>query len=337
MELFDQNHPGPTLLALRALKLGDLLVAVPALHALRRSNPEHRIVAAVPGWLAPIVQLVPGVDALLPTPGLDDPLPLAAGSIDTVVNLHGNGAQSRGLLDALGACRRIGHEGGGWRGPVWLDGIHERVRWARLVESHGMPADPADLAISRPEVPSPAAGATVVHVGAFYGSRRWPVERFARVVDALQHDGRQVVLSGSEAERPRAEDVADAAGLPHSQVLAGELQLDAFAALVSEASLVISADTGAAHLASAYGTPSVVLFGPAPASEWGPPAGGPHIVLTDASQRRGDTFSSVPDPALLAVSVADVLAATQTLLSERSSASGSRARLPAPSPSRLDD
>ena len=55
----------PTMLVLRALKLGDLLVAVPALTALRRHWPGHRIVLATSGWLAPIVDLVDGVDELL--------------------------------------------------------------------------------------------------------------------------------------------------------------------------------------------------------------------------------------------------------------------------------
>jgi ADP-heptose:LPS heptosyltransferase len=72
-------------------------------------------------------------------------------------------------------------------------------------------------------------------------------------------------------------------------------------------------DTGAAHLATAYATPSVVLFGPAPVARWGPPAG-PHVVLTDEQLRVGDVFATEPDPALLAVSPEDVLAAAEGLL-----------------------
>jgi hypothetical protein len=56
-----------------------------------------------------------------------------------------------------------------------------------------------------------------------------------------------------------------------------------------------------------------VIFGPAPPEEWGPPASGPHIVLTDASQRLGDTFSAIPDPALLAITPAHVLEAARGL------------------------
>jgi ADP-heptose:LPS heptosyltransferase len=302
----------PEILALRALKLGDLLVAVPALHALRRTFPEHRLIFAGPPWLRPVVGLVGGIDEHLPTPGLDGPLSLPACRVDIAVNLHGNGTDSRGVLEALAPGRRIGHRAPGWSGPEWQDGVHERHRWARLMEEHGIAADPLDLRIEVPAAPSPVAGASVVHVGAFYGSRQWPAERFAAVARSLAEDGRQVVLTGSAKERARALEVAGLAGLPEQQVLAGELELDEFAAVIAGARILVSADTGAAHLASAYGTPSVVLFGPAPVEEWGPPEG-PHIVLTDGALRRGDTFSAEPDPALLAVSVADVLAAVASL------------------------
>jgi ADP-heptose:LPS heptosyltransferase len=107
-------------------------------------------------------------------------------------------------------------------------------------------------------------------------------------------------------------EVCSRASLPPEAVLAGHLSLGEFAATIAAARLVVSADTGAAHLASAYGTPSVVLFGPAPPEIWGPPPG-PHVVLTKAELRLGDTFSGQPDPALLAVQVPDVLAAVREL------------------------
>lgn len=302
----------PEVLALRALKLGDLLVAVPALRGLRRAFPDHRILYAAQSWLEPIVQLTGAVDDLLPTHGLDVPLALRPGRVDIAVNLHGNGAESRGRLEALDAARRIGHRAPGWCGPDWEDGVHERYRWAHLVQSHGIDADPLDYHLLRPPVDSPAPGAVVIHVGAAYGSRLWPVKRFAEVAHALSDAGHQVLLTGSAGERPRAEAVAQAAGLDEDHVVAGRLGLLEFAALISSSSLVISADTGAAHLASAYSRPSVVLFGPAPVAEWGPPPG-PHLVLTDESVRRGETFASEPDPAILAVTPEDVLRAAAEL------------------------
>ncbi|MCZ2403796.1 glycosyltransferase family 9 protein [Paenarthrobacter sp. Z7-10] len=302
----------PVLLALRTLKLGDFLVAVPALRALKSAFPEHRLVYAAPGWLAPIVSLLPEVDELLPTAGLDQQLHVDPGSVDIAVNLHGSGPESRGRLELLQPHRRIGHKAPGWTGPDWKDGIHERQRWARLLQWHSIPADPEDLHLQQPDPASPFRGASIVHVGAFYGSRRWPVDRFAAVAAQLAERGHRVLLTGSAAERPRAEAVGRLAGFDGSEVVAGALSLGDFAAAVAAARLVVSADTGAAHLASAFRIPSVVLFGPAPPQEWGPPPG-PHIVLSNQALRRGDTFGDAADPAMLAVQPDDVLRALQRL------------------------
>ncbi|PPH13935.1 glycosyl transferase [Rathayibacter sp. AY1G1] len=310
----------PEILALRALKLGDLLVAVPALKALRRGFPDHRLIMATTPWLEPIVDLVEGLDALVPTlRGLDDPLPMAAGRVELGVNLHGNGPESRLRLREIAPERTLEFRvptldpGAGPEDPrpLWIDGELERARWARLVNSIGLDADPEDVAIAVPEEPASAPGAAVVHIGAFYGSREWPEERFAAVTRSLTAEGHRVVYTGGANEADRARRVAELAGT--GEVLAGELALSGFAAVVAAAEVVVTVDTGAAHLASAYGVPSVVIFGPAPPEAWGPPASGPHVVLTDASLRRGDVFSAEPDPALLAVQVDDVLAALSSL------------------------
>lgn len=300
------------LLILRALKLGDLLVAVPALRALRRHYPGHRILYAGPAWLAPILELTGCVDELLDVAGLEDPLPVPASGSDVVVNLHGRGPQSHHRLDALEARERIGYAAAGWFGPAWQEDLHERVRWTNLLNWYGIPADPLDFRLLEPTLPSACPGAVVVHPGAAYGSRLWPAERFVAVVRKLSTKGHQVVLTGSSGERERVASIASEAGLPASAVLAGELELGEFAAVIAGAALVISADTGAAHLASAYARPSVTIFGPAPSQQWGPPAG-PHIVLTDESLRVGELFGSTPDPALLAIQPAQVLAAASTL------------------------
>ncbi|NQD87044.1 glycosyltransferase family 9 protein [Paenarthrobacter sp. CM16] len=310
-----QSNDQPLLLALRALKLGDLLVAVPALRGLRRAFPEHRILYAAPAWIAEALELVGGIHHL-PTPGLDDPLTVPRGAVDVAVNLHGNGAESRLRIEELQANRVVAHASAGTDGPEWTTGIPERERWTRLLNWHGIDADPLDYRLNRPAVPSPRPGATVIHVGAAYGSRLWPVERFADVAVELAAAGHQVVLTGGTSERARAEETAALAKLKGANLddglLAGRQGLAEFAATIAEARLVISADTGAAHLASAYERPSVVLFGPAPAEEWGPPPG-PHVVLTAVELRRGDVFSADPDPALLAVSVRDVLDAVERL------------------------
>jgi ADP-heptose:LPS heptosyltransferase len=158
------------------------------------------------------------------------------------------------------------------------------------------------------------SSATVLHVGAGYGAKRWPADRFARVAAELAGAGHDVVVTGSATERDRAATVARLAGLPPEAVWAGRTGLAELAALIAAARLVVSGDTGAAHLASAYRTPSVVLFGPAPVEEWGPPETGPHRALCAEEQRRGDPFAPDPDPALLAVTVEGVLSAVAEVL-----------------------
>jgi hypothetical protein len=270
-------------------------------------------VLATSGWLSPIVELLDSVDDLLPAPGLSRPLEIAAGRVDIGVNLHGRGPESGALLQAVRPRRLIAHAPDAADGPEWMDGQLERERWARLVRWFGAQSDANDVAIRVPDREPVVKGAAVVHVGAFYGSRRWPVVRFAGVASALAAAGEHVVLTAGTEERERALEVASMAGLPESAVFAGRLDLIDLAAVIAAARVVVSADTGAAHLASAYGTPSVVIFGPAPAEEWGPPERGPHVVLTNAGRRRGDVFADEPDPALLAVGAGDVLSAIERL------------------------
>jgi ADP-heptose:LPS heptosyltransferase len=307
----EQGSALPQLVVLRALGLGDLLVAVPALHALHRAFPQHRLLYASPGWLTDIVELVGGYE-LLPVRGLDEPLPVPHGSVDIAVNLHGKGPESTALLREIGPRLIMAHRGAGVDGPGWVDDFNERSRWTHLLQWHGIAADPRDVALDLPPVPARFPGATVIHVGAAFVSRLWPAERFAQVARRLADSGHRVVFTGSSQERRRALDICGQAGLPASSVLAGSLQLREFAACIAAARLVISADTGAAHLASAYARPSIVLFGPVEPRRWGPPPG-PHLVLTRDDLRRGDPFADSPDPALLGVTVEDVLMAAAEL------------------------
>jgi len=305
-------------LVLRALGLGDFLVAVPALRGLRRRFPGHRIVLAAPAVLGPLAERCGAVDEVLPTTGLDAlPWPHEHPP-EVAVNLHGVGPESHRALDATRPRQRIGLRAPGWAGPDWADVTrgyrHERERWCAVVEAFGVPAPPTDLAFRRRHA---AADHVVIHPGAAYGAKRWPVERFAAVAAHLERDGHPVVVTGSPSERPLAHEVAALAGLPRDRVVAGDTDLGELADLVERAALVVCGDTGVAHLATAVGTASVVLFGPVPPDRWGPPPGGAHVVLTDAGRRRGDPFADTPDPALLGVGVDAVLGAACALLQAR--------------------
>jgi ADP-heptose:LPS heptosyltransferase/uncharacterized protein YjbJ (UPF0337 family) len=303
------------LVAYRALGLGDLLTAVPALRAIARAFPDHRRVLAAPRALAPLAGLTGALDAVVDAAPLA-PLPDALHGADLAVNLHGRGPESHRVLLAAGPRRLVAfaQPAAGVDGPRWHAGEHEVLRWCRLLDEAGIPADPADLELPAPPIPAPygAAGATVVHPGAGGGARRWPAERWAAVATAEREQGRAVVITGGPAEEALAAHVAVAAGLPAGAVLAGRTDLLALAATVAAAARVVCGDTGVAHLATALRTPSVVLFGPTAPAEWGPPPDRPwHRVLWAGGT--GDPYAADPHPGLLAITAADVEAALRTL------------------------
>ena len=307
----------PTLVILRALGVGDLLTAVPALRALARAFPAHERVLAAPRALEPLARLTGAVDAVVDTRPLA-PLPSTLACPDVAVNLHGRGPQSHRVLLAARPKRLIAFANPEIpetaSSPAWADDEHEVARWCRLLAEARIPADAGDLALEPPAVPvdEHARGATLIHPGAASAARRWPAERFAAVAGAELAAGRPVVVTGSPDEEPLARAIADAAALDPAAVYAGRTDLLELAALVAAAGRVVCGDTGVGHLATALGTPSVLLFGPVSPAHWGPPADrSRHRVLWRGTL--GDPHGAAPHPGLLAIPVDDVLAALHEL------------------------
>ena len=304
-------------MVLRALGLGDLLTAVPALRGLAAAFPGHRRVLAAPAVLEPLARLSATVDDVVDTGPLA-PLDGSLTGADVAVNLHGRGPESHRILLDTGPRRLIAFahpdvpESAG--GPAWSATEHEVARWCRLLHASGVPADPTRLDLPSPRVSknrrqaTVLAHSTVIHPGAASGARRWPPERWAAVARHRVEQGHRVMVTGSPAERDLARQVAALAGLPEAAVLAGDADVLGLASVVAEADLVLCGDTGVAHLATAFGTPSVVLFGPVPPAQWGPPPDRPHHVALWAGQH-GDPHGRDPDPGLLRITVADVCAA----------------------------
>jgi ADP-heptose:LPS heptosyltransferase len=299
----------PTALVLRALGLGDFFTGLPALRLLRNALPEHHIVLAVPDWLAPLALLAGSVDATVPAhelqPIVDPPRRPAL-----AVDLHGNGPESRALLSLTEPARLIAYGPGG---PPWQRSEHEVQRWCRLVgEGLGLPAYRAPSVVGAlPPVPDVFAptGTTVLHCGAKSGARRWPPARFAAVARKLAADGHHVLITGGLEERELGGWIAAASG---AQAMTN-LCLPQLVNLIAQARLIICGDTGVAHVASNYGTPSVILFGPVSPALWGPPADPRHQVLWHGDGS-GDPHATEPDPALLRISVDEVLTASERAL-----------------------
>lgn len=307
----------PRLLALRALGLGDLLTAVPALRALVRAHPGFRLELAAPEALRPLLGWIDPRWSLLAAGPLE-PLPPERHAPEVAVNLHGRGPESHVVLLSLRPSRLVAFAHPDVResrvGPEWRPGEHEVARWCRMLAESGIAADPGELSVDPPRASPPpeAVGATLLHPGAAAGARRWPAERFAAVARTELTDGRRVALTGSATELELARRVAEQADLPPSGVLAGSTDLTGLAAAVAAAARVVCGDTGVAHLATALGTPSVVLFGPSSPREWGPPPDRPqHRVLWAGSV--GDPHGESPHPGLLEITTAEVLAALEDL------------------------
>jgi ADP-heptose:LPS heptosyltransferase len=301
------------ILALRALGLGDLATAVPALRGLRAAFPAETLALAAPAGLGPLVDLIGGVGPVVPTDSLaarsrDLPRP------DIAVNLHGSGPESHRLLQAgdPGTLWAFASAGAGHLdGPEWTDDEHEVHRWCRLLRHYGVPVDESDLGLAVPGVDVPRE-VTVIHPGAKASTRRWPPDRFAAVARRLHADGHHVLVTASPDERTLALRVATGAGLDARAVpVTGLAEL---AALVAQAQLVISGDTGIAHLATAYATPSVTLFGPMSPARWGPPDRPFHRPLWHGTRSEPGDRPGPPHPALLAIGPEEVLAAAAEVL-----------------------
>jgi len=282
----------PAVVVLRALGLGDLLTAVPALRALADAFPRHPRLLATPAALAPLARASGAVDEVVPAEGLYEPLHRRLHGAGLAVNLHGHGPESHELLLAAEPRRLVAfaHPAvpASSQGPRWRPDEHEVARWCRLLSESGIAADPTRLDL---DAASP--------------SRRWPPERFAEVARSETARGRRVIVTGGPGEAELAADVAARAGLPSGAVHAGQGGVLTIARLVGAADRVVCGDTGIAHLATALRTPSVVLFGPTSPALWGPPPDRPwHRALWAGTS--GDPHGRLPDPGLLAIDVDQV-------------------------------
>jgi ADP-heptose:LPS heptosyltransferase len=146
--------------------------------------------------------------------------------------------------------------------------LHELDRHLALFEHLGIPAGSRELefplaAEDRAEAAAALAGVegpyACLHPGATSQSRRWPPERFAAVGDALADRGFAVLVTGVPSERELTASVVGAMRAP-ARDLAGATSLGGYGAVLDGAALLVCSDTGAAHMAAALGTPSVVIF-----------------------------------------------------------------------------
>ncbi len=290
---FLQRHEIRSVLVFRALQLGDMLCAVPALRALRAALPEARIALAGLPWAAQFARrfssyvndfiAFPGHPLLPGKPVRHDALTafytqVCKQNYDLGLQLHGSSEVDNRIVASFGARTMAGFS----RSesiqtdrtlllPYPVSGA-ESERLLRLLDALGAPAmgshleyplqreDFDELEASRVASGLEAGRYLCIHAGARRRDKCWPPQRFADVADQLHAEfGLDTVLTGSADEAPQARAVAGHMRTPAIDATA-PLSIGAMAALMSRSRLLVCNDTGVSHIAAGLGLHSVVVF-----------------------------------------------------------------------------
>jgi ADP-heptose:LPS heptosyltransferase len=287
------------LAVLRANAIGDYLVSLPALQALRAAYPAAELVLLGADWHVGFLAGRPGpVDRCVPVPptaGVRDdrpPAPAAeveaffdrmrAERFDLAVQLHGGGRHSNPFVRQLGARVTAGS-----RAPdapaldrtvpytSYQHEIHRFLEVAGLVGATPVTLEPRlqVTADDRAEAAAALAGddrpLVVLHPGANDPRRRWPVERLATVGNELTRKGVRLAVVGVATEQPVVDRLLAGLGGDAAD-LAGRLGLGGLAGLLERATLLVGNDSGPRHLAAAVGTATVAIFWCASLGSYGP-------------------------------------------------------------------
>lgn len=164
----------------------------------------------------------------------------------------------------------------------------------------------------------------VVHPGASAPSRRWPAERFGEVAAQLAPQFDAVAVTGSAAESALVDSVCARAG-KRAVPLAGQLSLGEMGALIGAADVLITNNSGPAHLAAAVSTPVVDLY--ALTNPQHTPWRVPHRVLSadvPCKYCYRSECSEPGHPCLTGVGIDEVVAAARSLLDEHDAAQAER-------------
>lgn len=287
----------------RALQVGDMLCAIPALRALRNALPQARITLVGLPWAAQFASRFDAyLDEFVPFPGHPrlpeipvqrEKLPgfyedMRNRRFSLALQLHGSGEISNGVVEEFGADRIAGYAPAA--SSQW-DGLHlfpypdsgpEPLRLLGLLRQLGAPdagthlefpltpLDWAELEQSGLGKGLTAGDYVCIHPGARFRDKCWPPQRFAEIADRIALEfGLTIVITGSGQEYDLAEAVMDCMAAEAINA-AAPISLGAMAALMSRARLLVCNDTGVSHIAAGLRLPSVVIFNKADRERWAP-------------------------------------------------------------------
>lgn len=277
--------------------VGDVVMATPALRALRTKFRQARLIGILRPHLGEVLAGTPWLDEQV----LYDPRSQAAAHrawqvirrlrtlrLDTAVLLT-NSLRTALVAWLGGASERIGYVRGG-RGWLLNRKLMPRRQHGRFVPAPvldyyldlayalGCPPEPPRLELATSRHDERAADQAWRRLGlapqervvafnssgAFGAAKLWPSEHFADLARRIvaDHDASVLVLCGP-AERQRARQIAAAAAHPRVVSLADEpLSIGLSKACVRRSSLLVTTDSGPRHFAAAFNVPVITLFGP---------------------------------------------------------------------------
>ncbi|QDV69929.1 Lipopolysaccharide heptosyltransferase 1 [Rosistilla carotiformis] len=341
------NNPYHILIT-RLSAIGDCIATMPLAAAIKQAMPQSKITWAVSCAAKQLLDICPDVDRVIVVPKryLRQPSELLAmrrmlrqEPIDCVLDPQSlTKSAALGWLSGarlrIGFAKPRGRELAPWLNTVSVDGDPER----HLIDAQATLLKPIDIVPSKPQFhlnipdetlawakqhvqecvdhPSPV----IINPGAGWDSRLWPTERYAEVATWLhrEHQIPTLVVWAGDRERGFAEEICSASnGIAK---VAGDTSLVQLAAVLKQAKLFLSSDTGPMHLAVAVGTRCLSLHGPT-RPELSGPYGPQHLSIQKARfdgssrERRGaDNWS------MQAIPVAEVCAGLTQMLSMSSRA-----------------
>lgn len=289
------GNDAPRIGVFRALVLGDMLCATPALRALRQAWPRAEITLIGLPWAGTLAERLEEVDRFMAFPGhpaLPEHPPddtawptflhaARAQHFDLLLQMHGSGRITNPLVAQFGARQCAGFHEPGTPAPdtrwftAWPQQGHEIHRLLTLTDHLGVPRQGTHLSFPLRDAERRAAALVwprpyaCLHPGAQLASRRWLPERFAAIGDLLAAQGLDVLVTGTASEAAIVQSVVQAMRAPATP-LAGRTTLWSLGALIERARLLVCNDTGVSHIAAALGTPSVVVSLGADVARWAP-------------------------------------------------------------------
>jgi heptosyltransferase-2 len=274
--------------------IGDAVMSLPLLRALRRAHPSDSLGVLARKGPAAIYRAEGNVDdVLLRSSFLSDVAALRRGRFDEAWLLP-NSFRAGLYAFASGAKRRIGFATDR-RGALLTHPLppppgtgHQLRDYDALLLAQGVAPDEGPPRLALPEPAAKRAAAVLSDAGlsrfvalcpgsAFATTKRWPAERYAALADALAERALPCAILIGPGEREIGARVAASARAP-LRVLGEDLDPVELAAVLARARCAVTNDSGPMHLAGAVGTPVVAFFGATDPGRTGP-SGSPSRVL----------------------------------------------------------